>query len=85
MFQLLALRFAAAMVSVLGGLCLLVTVLALIVWAKGGENANGMPGLAIGFFVGLLVCVVVTLMFRRRSQRAEAAALDQVEESDGQA
>ncbi len=76
MFRIIALRFAAAMVSVLAGLCLVVTVLALIVWAKGGSPADGMPALAAGFLVGFLLCVVVFLLLRRNSRRIEAE-LDQ--------
>lgn len=72
MFRIIALRFAGAMVSVLAGLCLVVSVLSLVAWAKGGSAADGTPVLASGFFVGFLVCVLVFLLLRRQSTRTEA-------------
>ena len=73
MFRIIALRVAAAMVAVVAGLCLVVTVLAAIVWAKGGSDADGMPALAGGFFAGFLLCLAAFWMLRRRSARVEAA------------
>lgn len=72
MFRIIALRVAGAMMSVLAGLCALVTVLAVIVWAKGGSEADGMPQLAGGFLVGCVVCVGVVVLVRRRSRQVEA-------------
>lgn len=72
MFRIIALRVAAAMVAVVAGLCLVVTVLAAIVWAKGGSDADGMPALTGGFFAGFLLCLAAFWMVRRRSVRVEA-------------
>lgn len=73
MFRIIALRVAAAMVAVVAGLCLVVTVLAAIVWAKGGSEADGMPALTGGFFAGFLLCLLGFWLLRRRSARVEAA------------
>lgn len=72
MFRIISLRLAAAMVAVLAGLCLVVTVLSAVVWAKGGSGAEGMPVLASGFLVGGMLCVVVVLLLRRKSRQIEA-------------
>ncbi|WP_431841804.1 hypothetical protein [Calidifontibacter indicus] len=72
LFRVIGLRVLAAMVAVVAGLCLVVTVLAAVVWAKGGSEADGMPALTGGFFAGFLLCLAAFWMVRRRSVRVEA-------------
>lgn len=81
MFRIIALRVAGAMVAVVAGLCLVVTVLASFVWAKGGSEADGMPVVAGSFAFGFLVCLVAFWLIRRRSQQVEARLDEQL---DGQ-
>lgn len=73
LFRVIGLRVLAAMVAVVAGLCLVVTVLAAVVWAKGGSEADGMPALTGGFFAGFLLCLLGFWLLRRRSVRVEAA------------
>lgn len=79
--QWIALRSMAAMCGFVAALSVIVVVLALIAWGRGGENADGMPQLATGFSIGAVVLAVLAYFFMRRLKALEAS-LDAQADSD---
>ena len=67
----IALRFAAGMVGTLAGLSVIVAVLAVVLWWRGGEDADAGRGMAIGFGIGALVLAGIMVWLRRYTERVE--------------